>query len=271
MHAFRYFVAALAWLCLSHGIAAEPHPAAPAELSWLIPQTIPTERAQRHRQIPEYFSAIQADGNTTPPRYMGRDEAALFEAVKTRDVDTVRRLLKAGVNPNGRDPLSDSALLQAVDTDSMELVAVLLEHGAQIDVTGRGFTPLGLAVKNNNLPMVRLLLRASPDVNRKNADGNTPLHSAVVMDYIDIARVLLTAEPDLGIYNREGMTALAVAAIEGREEMSRLLLDAGADIERGHVKGRSPFWLALERAHRPITTLLVRRGAMIAPLSPDAL
>lgn len=271
MHASRYFVAAGVLLCLSHSAAAEPHPAAPAEFSWLIPQATPIERAQRHRQMPEYFSAIQADGNTTVPRYMGQDEAALFEAVKMRDVETARRLLKASVNPNGRDPTGDTALLQAVDTDNMELVALLLEHGAQIDVTGRGFTPLGLAVRNNNLPMVRLLLRASPDVNRKNADGNTPLHSAVVMDYLDIARVLLTTAPDLAIYNREGLTALAVAAIEGREEMTRLLLDAGADIERGHVKGRSPFWLALERAHRPITILLVRRGAMIAPLSPDAL
>lgn len=253
------------------GVHAEPHPSVAPELGWLAPSAPRLEREQRPRLAPEHFRAIQADGNFVAPRYLGPAEAALVEAVKLGDVETARRLLKAGVNPNGRDYWQDSALLRAVEADHFELVTLLLEQGAEINVNGRGFTPLGLAVKNNNLPMVRLLLRAGADPDRKNDDGNTPLHSAVLMDYADIARALLAAKPDLGIFNREGLTPLAVAAVEGREDMAALLLDAGADIERGHKKGRSPFWLALERAQRPLTKLLVQRGALIAPLSPDAL
>lgn len=260
-----------ALLLAAVGVHAEPHPSAPPDLGWLTPPPTRLEREQRPRLAPEHFRAIQADGNFVAPRYLGSAETALLEAVKRGDVETARRLLKAGVHPNGRDYWQDSALLQAVEADHFELVTLLLEQGAEINVTGRGFTPLGLAVKNNNLPMVRLLLRAGADPDRKNDDGNTPLHSAVLMDYADIARALLAAKPDLGIFNREGLTPLAVAAVEGREDMAALLLDAGADIERGHKKGRSPFWLALERAQRPITILLVRRGALIAPLSPDAL
>lgn len=97
-----------------------------------------------------------------------------MEAVRQNHVEAVRSLLKAGVSPNAGDYWKDAPLLQTVRQDNLELVQLLLDHGAVPSIKGRGYTPLGLAAKNGNLPLVKALLRAQADPQRKNDDGDTP-------------------------------------------------------------------------------------------------
>jgi len=242
------------------------------EHGWLEPP--PPARVPAKERVlrpPEHFAIIQADGNFVAPRYAKGDEAALLEAVTRHDAAAVRELLKSGASPNARDYLGDSPLLVAVRLDDSELVQLLLDAGAIVDVKGRGYTPLGQAARNNNLEILRLLLRAGADPDRKSDDGDYPLHSAVRAGHVGAVEMLLQARPDLMRFDREGLSALALASAFGNEKIAAMLLDAGAPVEWGDKQQRSPLWWAVYRNKQDMARYLLKRGAEIGAMSVEDL
>lgn len=257
---------------LAAGAAQAEQPWEPNEFGWLIPPPpvrVPAE--ERVLRVPEHFATIQADGNFVAPRYADGLEAKLMDAVARRDAAAVRMLLNEGASPNARDYWQDSPLLVAVRLDDPELVQILLDAGALIDVKGRGYTPLGLAARNNNLAILRLLLRAGADLDRKSDDGDFPLHGAVRAGHADAVKLLLSARPDLLRFDREGLSPLALAAAYGNEKIVAMLLDAGAPVEWGDKQQRSPLWWALYRNQQDLARYLVKRGAKVGTMSVEEL
>lgn len=85
--------------------------------------------------------------------------------------------------------------------------AALLDRGAPIDASqGRsGDTALGIAVNEDHIDVVRLLLQRGADVNWRNYVGDTPLHRAIRCNHIDAAVVLITiGRADLSVVNAAG-------------------------------------------------------------------
>lgn len=114
----------------------------------------------------------------------GFPEAALLEAIDLKDVPTVRALLESGANPEeafvppGIPAAGASALHLAVLKEYQDIVRLLLDSGADIDVPARDAfqgTPLEWAAFFGLQEMVELLVEAGADVNSKNAVGDTPL------------------------------------------------------------------------------------------------
>lgn len=232
-----------------------------SELGWIAPAPQPAPPGARSGHAPERLAVIQADGNHVPPRLPLREEQTLLDAVRASDVETVRTLLKRGINPNAQDAGRDSALLLAVRQDHPELVQVLLDAGAYVDVRGRGFTPLGLAVRQGSLLLVRMLLRAGADPDIRNVDGDTALHSAVRLKRIDIASALARVRPGFGLFDREGLTPLALAVTTAQGGMVEMLVGAGAPIESGNRYLHSPLWLASAYNDQDMVRLLLKLGA----------
>lgn len=242
------------------------------ELGWLAPP--PPARAPAKERVlrpPEHFATIQADGNFVAPRYARGIEAKLLDAVARRDAAAARELLKSGASPNARDYWGDSPLLVAVRLDDPELVQILLDAGANVDVKGRGYTPLGLSARNNNLAILRLLQRAGADPDRKSDDGDYPIHGAVRAGHADAVVLLLNVRPDLLRFDREGMSPLALAAAQGNEKIAALLLEAGAPVEWGDKQQRSPLWWAVYRNKQDMARYLLKRGAKTGAMSVEEL
>lgn len=257
---------------LAAGAAHAEQPWEPNEFGWLIPPPpvrVPAD--ERVLRPPEHFATIQADGNFISPQYAQGSEAKLMDAVARRDAAAVRELLKAGANPNARDYWQDSPLLVAVRLDDPELVQILLDAGALVDVKGRGYTPLGLAARNNNLAILRLLLQAGADPDRKSDDGDFPIHGAVRSGHAGAVELLLKARADLLRFDREGLSPLALAAAYGSERLVAMLLDAGAPMEWGDKQQRSPLWWALYRNQQDMARYLVKRGAIVGTMSVEEL
>jgi ankyrin repeat protein len=106
--------------------------------------------------------------------------------------------------------------------------------------------------------IVRMLLKAGADVDRKSSDGNTPIIAATLMHRTDVVRVLLSYHPDLSIWNREGRVSLGIAVEEGFKDVVAMMLDAGADPNVMDRNGNQPlFWSV---GHRDIAFMLVARG-----------
>jgi len=243
------------------------------ELGWLSQETdVRPPREARLNPPPERFAAIAADGNFMMPRQQVGDEAGLMDAARRGDIETVRKLLKSGANPNMGDYWRDVPLMEAVRQDNLELAQVLLDAGAVPNIKGRGYTPLGLAAKNGNVRLVEMLLRADADPDRKSDDGDTPMHGAALMGHARVIDALARARPDLRQFNREGLSPLAVAAANGQYDAARaLVVGAGAPPDWGDKKLHPPLWWAFSVGDHAMARLLLELGAAPGQLPVGAL
>ena len=71
------------------------------------------------------------------------------------------------------------------------MMALLLEHGAQVDLPCReGTTPLGISSQLGHAACVRLLLQAGADPLHRASGGFTPLGVAVHQNHPEVAALL---------------------------------------------------------------------------------
>ncbi len=111
----------------------------------------------------------------------------LLDAINQDNADVVLEHMEFGTDPDntfippGAPFAGASALHLAVLKNNEEIVTILLDNGANIDVKARETfkgTPLDWAAFWGVRGMVMLLVEKDADVNSKNAVGGTPLDAA---------------------------------------------------------------------------------------------
>jgi len=148
--------------------------------------------------------------------------------------------------------------MHAVLLGNIEMTRMLLEAGANPNLKGRGFTPLGMAALRGQTRIVHMLLKAGADVDLKSSDSNTPIIAATLMHRTDTVRELLAYQPDMTIWNREGRASLGIAVQEGSRGIVVQMLEAGTDPNLLDRNGNRPLYWAKE--HHDIAVMLVNRG-----------
>ncbi|KAI0201061.1 ankyrin repeat-containing domain protein [Astrocystis sublimbata] len=125
------------------------------------------------------------------------------------------------------------------------------------------YSPLQYAVEHGNLEMLAILLEAGAQPNGKPAVqcGSTALQIAAQKGYITIAKILLdhSCPADVNAHRApiEGMTALEAAAQYGRIDMVKYLLCKGAKTEgTGHRQYIQSIRFAIEQDHHEIVKIL---------------
>ncbi|HYL37658.1 MAG TPA: ankyrin repeat domain-containing protein [Bryobacteraceae bacterium] len=152
--------------------------------------------------------------------------SVLESAVTVNNLEAARLLLAKGADPNTVDDLGYTGLAQAAGSSdhSAELVKLLLDHGAKVNVVSGDtveivkngkirigwITPLMLAATQADYRAVQLLVNAGAQVNAKDIRGLTPLAFAVATDHADprIVRLLLAKGADQMIRSGDGETVL---------------------------------------------------------------
>ncbi|EOD11991.1 hypothetical protein EMIHUDRAFT_62696, partial [Emiliania huxleyi CCMP1516] len=121
---------------------------------------------------------------------------------------------------------------------------------------------LTLAVEAGHESLVRLLLDAGADVNRRNTRGVTPLYSAARAGRREIAASLLGAGAlvDASCAG-DGRSALHGAAHAGETELVSALLAAGANAGMRSSSGETPLHLACSRGRVGAVRLLIAARA----------
>ena len=95
------------------------------------------------------------------------------------------------MNATGAD--GSTALLTATAEESVDSVAYLLAHGADVNAKIDGSTALHLAVEDGNEQLVELLLAHGADPEVQNESDETALESAEDLDSPRITRMLRAA------------------------------------------------------------------------------
>jgi ankyrin len=294
---------AVAAAVLLSGAAADAQRARPAEAPRAqTAKAVDTRLADAamRRDVALVRALIEQKVDVNAP---GKDSTpALHWMVRVDDVDTARRLLRAGADPklanrygatplslalaNGNaamiqllveagadlsaaDPTGETALMQAVRVGNLESVKVLLEHGALVDTRDREFqqTALMVAVRANHPDVVKLLIERRSDVNATTRVGRTPgwVLPNSVPGFGHGIGIVRGGLPDRGsrYLTPGGLSPLLYAARDGRLESAKLLVDAGAQIEQRDPNGITPLLMAITNNHMTVARFLIERGADI--------
>ncbi|XP_034151137.1 caskin-2 isoform X3 [Esox lucius] len=212
---------------------------------------------------------------------MGKEQD-LLQAVKNGDLPSTQKLLtklKASrnkllgstkrLNVNYQDGDGFSALHHAALTGTTELLAMLLEAQAVVDIKdSNGMRPLHYAAWQGKSDSVLMLLRSGAGVNGVSQDGHIPLHLAAQYGHYDVSEMLLQHQSNPCLINKAKKTPLDLACEFGRVKVAQLLLSSNMVVallegdrkEPTDSAFNTPLHLAARNGHKDIIRLLLKAG-----------
>jgi ankyrin repeat protein len=185
-------------------------------------------------------------------------------AVKRGDVDAARAFLAVGADPNYRDHNLLTPLQHAVTNDRPEMVIVLMDSGANGNITSFGLTPLQYAINKDRADLATVLLDHGADVNARTLNGaSTALDFAVMRGNLALAKLLIDRGADVRAADADYGTPLLIASNSGFTDIVRLLLQKGADPNARDAAGIGAIDIVARRGDGQIARLLVEAGAKL--------
>ncbi|XP_063048102.1 fibronectin type 3 and ankyrin repeat domains protein 1-like [Engraulis encrasicolus] len=153
----------------------------------------------------------------------GKD--SLMLACYAGHVEVVRCLCVLVGGWGVRDGGGCSALHYAADGGNVPLIKYIIQQGAQVDVCDSSmWTPLmRVCAVSGNAAVASLLISAGADVNARDKDGKTPLMVAVLNNHVELVKLLLENGADYHVKNEFGCGAAEMARAFGRENILQLL------------------------------------------------
>ncbi|MBF0108238.1 MAG: ankyrin repeat domain-containing protein [Magnetococcales bacterium] len=199
----------------------------------------------------------------------GHDEIASYLLKKGADVNAFH--LRGGC----------SALILAAEWLRPEMVDLLIEHGADTNLTTkRHWTALlktaDLKVKDaeegkKQIRIAQSLLAKGADVKAANGDGRTALILAANRGNVEMIQLLLKQGTPVDARDREGYTALMMAALGGHDKAVAALLENKADPEIRHPCGCTALMFAAEKGHDKVLQGLIDKGADVNSKGEDGM
>jgi uncharacterized protein len=187
----------------------------------------------------------------------------LIQAVKNRDVESVRGLLKQRVDVNATQGDGATPLHWAAHRDDLAIADLLIRAGARANVANDlGTTPLHLACTNRSAPMVERLLAANANANAALPSGETVLMTCARAGDARAVKPLLGHGADVNAKEKEHhQTALMWAAAQRHPDVVQLLIEARADVRaRSLTYAQTVVGEQTQRAGREELNYTVLRG-----------
>ena len=159
-------------------------------------------------------------------------ESPVADAAMRADTETLRALLKDGVDANTAQGDGMTALHWTAVNGDLDATQILLYAGANVRATTRlgAYTPLLLASQHGHASSVETLLDAGADVRAMTSTGATSLMLAAASGSADAVTALLARGAEVNARESgRGETALMFAAVFDRVAALDVLLAHGAD------------------------------------------
>src|SRR5262249_8724400 len=167
---------------------------------------------------------------------------SFFDACLVGDSGEIARQLAKDPNLAASwSPIGWSALHFAAFSGDSAAIALLLEHGAELNT------------------------------HSKNKFRNSPLQVALLPGQYQAAKLLLERGADVLVRQGEGFAPIHEAALLGRQDLVDLLLAHGAEINARSNDGRTPVTEALRGGHKELSAYLRSKGGKGAEITADLL
>ena len=195
-------------------------------------------------------------------------EHMLRTAAGLGQVDIAKSLLEDHkVEPNAAEESTGlTALHQAVETDQLVVVKVLIEHGANWSMPdGEGKTALHHSVYGRQLSCLDFLLCQGADTSVQDLEGMTVWHLAARESNVQALRILLNTPVNtasvIGLKAKDGRSALLYVSANNSEEAMRLLINAGSSLSDTASDGSSPLHYAASSGSLEVANFIFGQGA----------
>lgn len=159
----------------------------------------PLHTAAGHNRIPTARTLLNKGANPSL-----RNEVQGQPIHEAYSLEMVQLLVESGgADVNVIDGCGDWPLKSAAETNDVECITWLLDHGAEAERTSTGETALHAAVRSDSREAVDKLLRAGANPNAQDVDGWTPLFGASSIEVIHALRKAgadprITDQADMG-------------------------------------------------------------------------
>jgi ankyrin repeat protein len=194
----------------------------------------------------------------------------IAEAARSGDQETVRALIKSGMDVNLTSGDGTTALAHAAHRNDLPMVEELLKAGANVDLANDyGATALYLASASADEPLIEKLLAAGANPNSGLLSGETPLMAATYRGKIATVKLLLAHDADPNASEtHSGQTGLMWAVADKRSELVKVLVESEADVNISSKGGFSPLMFAAQQGDVGSAQILLAAGAAVNEMMP---
>lgn len=193
----------------------------------------------------------------------GQDE--VFRYLKPvsdqQHVEQAEEYLKSGkIYRERKEDKEFESFIEGIVENNLEKVMNFIHKGIDVNAFDcSGTTALNWAASEGYLDILTELIKAGADINKAEERGGwTPLMLAVINQNSAIVEELINQQADLEKTNAQGYSALMLGAERGHLEAIKLLLEAGVDPNNTDSKNRLPIYHAAENANEECFNVLAR-------------
>jgi ankyrin repeat protein len=206
--------------------------------------------------------AVVAIGLAMGVAAAAQGDLRLVDAVRNKDRQAVRALLKQRADVNVRAHDGSTALLWASHWNDLETADLLIRAGADVNAANDlRITPLSLACTNANAALVDRLLTAGANPNTPIATGEAPIMTCAATGSAEAVRTLIARGADVNAKEpSQNQTALMWAAAERHADVVRLLIEHKADLQARTKKGFSALHFTAREGDLESARLLLAAG-----------
>jgi len=195
----------------------------------------------------------------------------LHKAVSENDLEKVRALAYTDERLNQTDEARGSTpLAEAVEHGNREIVAVLLDAGARVNLRSSwGKTALMSLSETSTPELVRDLISAGAKLNSRDDSGDSPLMNAAGSGKPSVLTELIRAGSRIDATNSAGETVLFAAARSNSPKAIELLIDAGVNVNARNEESQTALMTIVSAGSFEKVKTLIERGADTSLIDDD--
>ena len=203
----------------------------------------------------------------------------IHSLVAKGDVSNVRLLIKQNrdfvnlLDVYGKTPLHISTVPHHDNPAAIEIVRMLIDHGADIHYTCGfyGITPIFMAAYDLIYEKIKLLIEKGANVNACTVNTlETPLFFAIRAKVYSkegrerlkrVVELLIENGADIKAMSREKETLLHKATEKGYQNIIKFFVSKGLDINQKDAQGKNPLYNAVIKGELSVIEFLLDHGA----------